>query len=266
MWTRACPADAGARGRRPRSTWWCSAAPPAARSARGPTSASSPPCGRSRSGRGAYGEAVEAGERALMDFPRPTVALVEGFAIGGGTQLAVACDLRVCEARSRFGVTPAKLGIVYAQQSTARLVEVVGAAWARWILLTGDLLDAEQALRDRAGARGAARRRGGRGPRLRPRRDAGLPRPGEPGGRQGADRPGRGGPHRRRRRGARALRGVAARPRVRRGRGRVPGQAAGGVPGGPRARAEPVPRRGPVRPGRARRRRTPRAAAARRSR
>ena len=94
-----------------------------------------------------YGEAIEAGEQALVAFPKPTVALIEGFAIGGGTQLAVACDLRVCETGSRFGVTPAKLGIVYALGSTARLVEVVGPAWARWILLTGDLVDASTALR-----------------------------------------------------------------------------------------------------------------------
>jgi enoyl-CoA hydratase/carnithine racemase len=94
-----------------------------------------------------YSEAVAAGEQAIIDFPKPTLALIEGFAIGGGTQLAVACDLRVCEPRSRFGVTPAKLGIVYALGSTARLVETVGPAWARWILLTGDLLDAGQALR-----------------------------------------------------------------------------------------------------------------------
>jgi len=94
-----------------------------------------------------YGQAVEAGESALIDFPKPTVALIEGFAIGGGTQLALACDLRVCERTSRFGVTPAKLGIVYALGSTARLVEVVGPAWARWILLTGELVDAATALR-----------------------------------------------------------------------------------------------------------------------
>jgi enoyl-CoA hydratase/carnithine racemase len=94
-----------------------------------------------------YSDAVAAGERALMDFPKPTIALVQGYAIGGGTQVAVACDLRVCDTTATFGVTPAKLGIVYALGSTARLVETVGAAWARWILLTGDLLDAEQALR-----------------------------------------------------------------------------------------------------------------------
>jgi enoyl-CoA hydratase/carnithine racemase len=94
-----------------------------------------------------YGEAVEAGEQALLRFPKPTVALVQGFAIGGGSQVALACDLRVCGRDSRFGIPPAKLGIVYALGSTARLVEVVGPAWARWILLTGELLDADTALR-----------------------------------------------------------------------------------------------------------------------
>lgn len=92
-----------------------------------------------------YGEAVAAGERAIVEFPRPTIALVQGFAIGGGTQVALACDLRVCDSTSKFGITPAKLGIVYALASTARLVETVGPAWARWILYTGELLDASAA-------------------------------------------------------------------------------------------------------------------------
>jgi len=94
-----------------------------------------------------YGEAVEAGERALIEFPKPTVALVQGWAVGGGTQVAVACDVRVCDPTSRFGVTPAKLGIVYALPSTARLVDVVGHSWASFFLLTGELVDAATALR-----------------------------------------------------------------------------------------------------------------------
>jgi enoyl-CoA hydratase/carnithine racemase len=94
-----------------------------------------------------YGDAVASGERAILRFPKPTLALVEGFAIGGGAQVALACDLRVCAPDSRFGITPAKLGIVYGLQSTARLVEVVGAAWASYILFTADLVDAATALR-----------------------------------------------------------------------------------------------------------------------
>lgn len=93
----------------------------------------------------AYGEAVTGGERAVIAFPRPTVALVQGWAVGGGTQLAAACDLRVCDTTSQFGVTPAKLGIVYALPSTARLADVVGHSWASWFLLTGELVDADTA-------------------------------------------------------------------------------------------------------------------------
>jgi enoyl-CoA hydratase/carnithine racemase len=95
----------------------------------------------------AYGAAVTGGERAIIHCSKPTIAAIEGFAIGGGTQIAVACDLRLCGADSRFAVTPSRLGIVYALPSTERLVETVGAAWARWILLTGEQLDAESALR-----------------------------------------------------------------------------------------------------------------------
>jgi enoyl-CoA hydratase/carnithine racemase len=94
-----------------------------------------------------YGEAVAAGEAAIVGCRVPTVAVIEGFAIGGGSQLALACDLRLCAPGSRFGITPAKLGIVYGLASTARLVDVVGPAWASWILMTGDLIDAATALR-----------------------------------------------------------------------------------------------------------------------
>ena len=94
-----------------------------------------------------YSQAVLAGEWAIAACPKPTVALVEGFAIGGGSQLALACDLRLCEPASRFGITPAKLGIVYGLASTARLVDQIGRAWASWVLFTGDLLDADTALR-----------------------------------------------------------------------------------------------------------------------
>ena len=79
-----------------------------------------------------YSQAVLAGEWAIAACPKPTVALVEGFAIGGGSQLALACDLRLCEPASRFGITPAKLGIVYGLASTARLVDQIGRAWASW--------------------------------------------------------------------------------------------------------------------------------------
>lgn len=94
-----------------------------------------------------YGQAVESAERAILELPKPSIAMIAGFAVGGGTQLAAACDLRIADTSSRFGVTPATLGIVYALPSTARLVEIVGSSWASYLLLTGELVDAPTALR-----------------------------------------------------------------------------------------------------------------------
>ncbi|WP_432980613.1 enoyl-CoA hydratase/isomerase family protein [Dactylosporangium sp. CA-233914] len=81
-------------------------------------------------------------ERALAEFPKPSIARVDGFCVGGGCQLAVACDLRVAADSARFGVTPAKLGIVYPPSTTRRLAALVGPARAKLLLYTADLFDA----------------------------------------------------------------------------------------------------------------------------
>src|SRR5882757_7508696 len=94
-----------------------------------------------------YGAAVHAGERSIATLGKPTIAAVTGVCVGGGCEIALACDLRIAAADARFGVTPAKLGIVYNATSTKRLVDAVGPSWARQILFTGDLLDAATALR-----------------------------------------------------------------------------------------------------------------------
>jgi enoyl-CoA hydratase/carnithine racemase len=67
--------------------------------------------------------------------------------VGGGSQLAAACDLRLTEKGALFGVTPAKLGIVYPASSTRRLVSLVGPATAKYLLFSGELIDTERALR-----------------------------------------------------------------------------------------------------------------------
>ncbi|MEV7734291.1 enoyl-CoA hydratase-related protein [Streptomyces sp. NPDC088921] len=94
----------------------------------------------------AQGLAVRA-EEALAAFPKPTLAAIRGHCVGGGSQLAAACDLRFAEEGSLFGVTPAKLGIVYPASSTRRLVSLVGPAAAKYLLFSGELIDAERALR-----------------------------------------------------------------------------------------------------------------------
>lgn len=90
--------------------------------------------------------AVEA-EEALAAFPKPTLAAVRGHCVGGGAQLAAACDLRFAEEGTRFGVTPAKLGIVYPSSATRRLVSLVGPAAAKYLLFSGELIGTERALR-----------------------------------------------------------------------------------------------------------------------
>lgn len=94
-----------------------------------------------------YGAAVHAGERAIAELEIPTIAAISGFCIGGGCEIALACDLRVAAEDARFGITPAKLGIVYNMTSTKQLVDAVGPAWAKRILFSADLLDASTALR-----------------------------------------------------------------------------------------------------------------------
>ncbi|WP_028849222.1 enoyl-CoA hydratase-related protein [Thermocrispum municipale] len=92
-----------------------------------------------------YDEAVLGAVRALHDMVKPTVAVIQGNCIGGGCQIAVACDLRFAAFRSRFGITPAKLGIVYDFESTRQLVSLIGPAHARYLLLSAELLDARRA-------------------------------------------------------------------------------------------------------------------------
>lgn len=94
-----------------------------------------------------YSEAVHNGERAIATLKKPTIAAIRGVCVGGGCEIALACDIRLASTDARFGITPAKLGIVYNATSTKRLVEAVGPAWASQILFSADLVDADTALR-----------------------------------------------------------------------------------------------------------------------
>ncbi|MFF3979579.1 enoyl-CoA hydratase/isomerase family protein [Streptomyces sp. NPDC001828] len=86
-------------------------------------------------------------EEALAAFPKPTLAAVRGHCVGGGSQLAAACDLRFAQEGALFGVTPAKLGIVYPASATRRLTALVGPATAKYLLFSGELIDSARALR-----------------------------------------------------------------------------------------------------------------------
>jgi enoyl-CoA hydratase/carnithine racemase len=88
-----------------------------------------------------------AAQAALRDFPRPTIAMIRGHCIGGGVELATCCDLRFTDPTGVFGVTPAKVGIVYTPTSTRQLMDLVGPATTRYLLYSGELVDAGTALR-----------------------------------------------------------------------------------------------------------------------
>ncbi|MFG2141263.1 enoyl-CoA hydratase/isomerase family protein [Streptomyces sp. NPDC048650] len=93
------------------------------------------------------GPTVAAAEEALAAFPGPTLAAIRGYCVGGGCQLAAACDLRFAEEGTLFGVTPAKLGVVYPASATRRLVRLIGPSAAKYLLFSGELIDCARALR-----------------------------------------------------------------------------------------------------------------------
>jgi enoyl-CoA hydratase/carnithine racemase len=84
---------------------------------------------------------------ALANCPKPSVALVDGFCLGGGLSFAMACDFRIATPASSFGIPAAKLGVVYGLGDCQRLSSAVGYPAAKRILYLGDRMDAAEALR-----------------------------------------------------------------------------------------------------------------------
>lgn len=89
---------------------------------------------------------VQRTQLALQRSPLTTIAVIDGVCVGGGLGLALACDFRLGSTRSRFGLSPTKLGLVYSPEDSRRLANTVGLARSREMLLTGRLLYAATAL------------------------------------------------------------------------------------------------------------------------
>src|SRR5262245_40562640 len=89
-----------------------------------------------------------AAQRALLaDYPKPTIACIQGFCLGGGMQVAMLSDIRIASSSSQFGIPAAKLGIAYGYDGLRNLVSLVGPSWARLLMYTGMRIDATEALR-----------------------------------------------------------------------------------------------------------------------
>ena len=88
---------------------------------------------------------VEEAMRALEDCPKPVLAIVAGFAMGGGCRLAVACDLRIAADNAQFGIPSAKLGYVISYECTRRLMALIGPGRTAQMLLTAQPIKAQEA-------------------------------------------------------------------------------------------------------------------------
>ena len=94
-----------------------------------------------------YNEATHKAERALATMKKPSIAMIQSYCIGGGLEIALACDFRFSDTNGKFGITPAKLGLVYSLTATKQLVDIVGPAKAKYILFSGKILDVDDAYR-----------------------------------------------------------------------------------------------------------------------
>lgn len=84
---------------------------------------------------------------AIERFPKPVIAAVNGFALGGGCELAMACHLRIASTNARFGQPEVNLGLIPGYAGTQRLVQLIGKGKAVELLMTGDMIDAHEAHR-----------------------------------------------------------------------------------------------------------------------
>lgn len=84
--------------------------------------------------------------RAIEHCPKPVIAAINGFALGGGNELAMSCHIRVCSEKAKFGQPEVNLGIIPGYAGTQRLAQLIGKGKALELLMTGDIIDANSAL------------------------------------------------------------------------------------------------------------------------
>jgi enoyl-CoA hydratase len=93
-----------------------------------------------------YDQAAEQLQSALRVVPQPVIAMIQGHAVGSGTIVAASCDFRIAVRSAKFGIPVAKFGFVAALPDTLRLVQLIGPAQAKRLLMTGQLIEAPEAM------------------------------------------------------------------------------------------------------------------------
>jgi enoyl-CoA hydratase/carnithine racemase len=93
-----------------------------------------------------YDQAAEQLQSALRAVPQPVIAMINGHAVGSGTIVAASCDFRIAVRNAKFGIPVAKFGFIAAVPDTLRLVQLIGPAQAKRLLMTGQLIEAPEAM------------------------------------------------------------------------------------------------------------------------
>lgn len=92
-----------------------------------------------------YNESIASALRAIAEFDRPVIAMVHGLAVGGGCELACACDIRICADDARLGIPIGRLGVTLGYTETKIVLRLIGPARLKWLLMSGELISADVA-------------------------------------------------------------------------------------------------------------------------
>jgi enoyl-CoA hydratase/carnithine racemase len=92
-----------------------------------------------------YNETVDRANAAIENFPKPTIAMIRGYCVGGGLGIALGCDIRICGDNARFALPAAKLGLGYGFNGIKRFVDTVGPSFTKEFFFTARQFDAEEA-------------------------------------------------------------------------------------------------------------------------
>ncbi len=92
-----------------------------------------------------YNETVDRANHAIESFPKPTIAMIRGYCVGGGLGIALGCDIRICADNARFALPAAKLGLGYGFSGIKRFIDTVGPSFTKEFFFTARQFDAEEA-------------------------------------------------------------------------------------------------------------------------